>query len=159
MDAIVAVYEDWGIGRDGTQPLALTADRKFFRKMTTGACVIAGRRTVEDFPGKKPLPGRTNLMLTRSGSAPEGFELVSSVEEAVERAKEFGTVFIIGGGSVYKAMLPYCDRCIVTKVHANPGSDTYFENLDEHPDWCLTQVLESGEEGGIAYEFCVYERG
>ena len=99
MDAIVAVYDDWGIGRDGTQPIALSTDRKFFRETTRGAMVIVGRRTIDDFPGKKPLPGRTNLMLTRSGSAPEGFELVSSVEEAVERAKEFGTVFIIGGGS------------------------------------------------------------
>ena len=159
MDAIVAVYEDWGIGRDGTQPLALSVDRKFFRKMTAGACVIVGRRTAADFPGGKPLPNRVNLVLTRSGSAPEGFQVVGSVEEAVERAKTFESVFVIGGGSVYRTMLPYCDRCVVTKVHANPGSDTYFENLDEHPDWQLTQVLESGEEEGIAYEFCVYERG
>ena len=67
MELIVAVYEDWGIGRDGTQPIALSADRKFFRETTRGCMVIAGRRTVEDFPGKKPLPGRENVLLTRQG--------------------------------------------------------------------------------------------
>ena len=66
MELIVAVYGDWGIGRDGTQPIALSADRKFFREMTRGAMVIAGRRTVEDFPGQKPLPGRENVVLTGS---------------------------------------------------------------------------------------------
>ena len=58
MDLIVAVYDDWGIGKDGTQPIALSADRKFFRETTRGATVIAGRKTVADFPGQKPLPGR-----------------------------------------------------------------------------------------------------
>ena len=66
MDLIVAVYDDWGIGREGTQPVALSADRKFFRQTTKGAMVIVGRRTLEDFPGKQPLPGRINVALTRS---------------------------------------------------------------------------------------------
>ena len=67
MELIVAVYEDWGIGKDGTQPIALKADRKFFRVTTNGAMVIAGRRTVEDFPGQQPLPGRENVLRTRKG--------------------------------------------------------------------------------------------
>ena len=66
MELIVAVYDDWGIGRDGTQPVALSADRRFFRETTRGCMVIVGRRTIEDFPGKKPLPGRVNVALTRS---------------------------------------------------------------------------------------------
>ena len=69
MELIVAVYDDWGIGRDGTQPVALSADRKFFRTTTRGAMVIAGRRTIEDFPGKQPLPGRVNVALSRSVTA------------------------------------------------------------------------------------------
>ena len=84
MELIVAVYDDWGIGRDGTQPVALKADRKFFRETTKGCLVIAGRRTVEDFPGKKPLPGRENLLLTRQGGDYPGFTLCQSVEQAVE---------------------------------------------------------------------------
>ena len=66
MELIVAVYDDWGIGKDGTQPVALSADRKFFRETTRGATVIVGRRTVEDFPEQKPLPGRVNILLNRT---------------------------------------------------------------------------------------------
>ena len=66
MELIVAVHDDWGIGKDGTQPVALTADRKFFRETTRGAMVIVGRRTIDDFPGKKPLPSRVNVALTRA---------------------------------------------------------------------------------------------
>ena len=79
MELIVAVYEDWGIGKDGTQPIALKADRKFFRQTTKGAMVIAGRRTVEDFPGQQPLPGRENVLLTRKGTGYPGFALCGSV--------------------------------------------------------------------------------
>ena len=72
MELIVAVYDDWGIGRDGTQPIALTADRKFFRETTRGAMVIVGRRTIADFPGQKPLPGRVNVALSRDDSLGNG---------------------------------------------------------------------------------------
>ena len=80
MELIVAVYADWGIGCSGTQPIALSADRKFFRETTKGCMVIAGRRTVEDFPGRKPLPGRENVLLTRRGGLYPGFTLCDSVE-------------------------------------------------------------------------------
>jgi len=61
LNLIVAVYDDWGIGANGTQPVALSADRRFFRETTRGAMVIVGRRTIEDFPGQKPLPGRVKI--------------------------------------------------------------------------------------------------
>ena len=106
MELIVAVYDDWGIGCCGTQPVALSADRKFFREQTRGAMVIVGRKTLGDFPGGKPLPNRVNVVLSR------------------------GTV----------------------------ACDTYFPNLDKDPQWCLTEVLQSGEENGISYEMCIYKR-
>ena len=87
MDLIVAVYDDWGIGKDGTQPIALSTDRKFFRETTRGAMVIVGRRTIDDFPGKKPLPGRVNVALTRGNSDLPGFTVCHSPEEAAELAK------------------------------------------------------------------------
>ena len=87
MELIVAVYDNWGIGKDGTQPMALSADRKFFREMTKGATVIAGRKTVEDFPGKKPLPGRENVVLSRSVKEIPGFTVCNSPEAAAEIAK------------------------------------------------------------------------
>ena len=87
MELIVAVYDDWGIGRDGTQPIALSADRKFFRETTRGAMVIAGRKTIGDFPGKKPLPGRVNVALTRGNPDLPGFTVCHSPEEAAELAR------------------------------------------------------------------------
>ncbi len=158
MELIVAVYDDWGIGRDGTQPIALSADRKFFRETTRGAMVIAGRRTVADFPGGKPLPGRINLLISRKGGDFPGFTLCASTEEAVEIAKTAQRAMVIGGGSIYRQMLPFCDTAYITKVHVTPESDTWFPNLDEEPAWELAEVLQSGEENGIAYEMCRYQR-
>lgn len=158
MELIVAVYDDWGIGRDGTQPVALSADRKFFRETTRGAMVIAGRRTIADFPGQQPLPNRVNIALTRQASEIPGFTICRSPEEAAELAKNAERAFVIGGGSVYRQMLPMCDKAYITKVHCTIDSDTYFPNLDEDPDWELTEVLQAGEEDGISYEMCLYRR-
>lgn len=158
MELIVAVYDDWGIGREGTQPIALSADRKFFRETTRGATVIAGRRTIEDFPGKKPLPGRVNLAMSRSEAEIPGFTVCHSPEEVLAQTKNAPRAFVIGGGSVYRQMLPYCDRAYVTKVHTTAESDTFFPNLDKDPDWVLSQTLQSGEENGIAYEMLLYCR-
>ena len=158
MELIVAVYDDWGIGRDGTQPVALSADRKFFRTTTRGAMVIAGRRTIEDFPGKQPLPGRVNVALSRSVTALPGFTVCGSAEDAAALSRTAERCFVIGGGSVYQQMLPFCDAAYVTKVNVTPESDTFFPNLDEDKDWYLAETLQSGEENGIAYEMCLYRR-
>ena len=158
MELIVAVYDDWGIGRDGTQPVALSADRKFFRETTRGAMVIAGRRTIADFPGQKPLPGRVNVALTRQNIQIPGFTVCHSPAEAMALAKTAERAMVIGGGSVYQQMLPYCDTAYITKVHTIPESDTFFPNLDADPDWTLAEKMLSGEENGIAYEMLRYTR-
>lgn len=157
MDLIAAVYDDWGIGRDGTQPIALSADRKFFRQTTKGAMVIVGRRTIDDFPDRKPLPGRVNVALTRSADEIPGFTLCHTPEAAAALAQG-RDAFVIGGGSVYRALLPYCTRAYITKVHACPASDTFLPDLDEDGEWQLQEVLRSGEENGIQYEMCLYTR-
>lgn len=156
MKLIVAVYDDWGIGAQGTQPIALSADRKFFRTTTRGHAVIVGRKTMLDFPGCQPLPGRDNFLLTRSDEVFPGFITVHSAKEAAEKAGE--DAFVIGGGSVYKMMLPLCDEAFVTKVHTLVNADTFFPNLDESPEWVLSEVLQFGEENGILYEMCLYRR-
>ena len=158
MELIVAVYDDWGIGCEGTQPVALSVDRKFFREMTKGAMVIAGRRTIGDFPGKKPLPGRINVALTRTQQEIPGFTVCTSPEEAVELAKTAQRAMVIGGGSVYRQMLPYCDTAYITKVHTVIPCDTYFPNLDEMEDWYIAESMMSGEENGIGYEMLLYKR-
>ena len=158
MELIVAVYDDWGIGRDGTQTVALSADRKFFRQTTKGAMVIVGRKTLSDFPGGKPLPNRVNVVLTRGNPQIEGVEICHSPQEAAELAKTAERAMVIGGGSVYRQMLPLCDAAYITKVHVTPVSDTFFPNLDADPAWKLAEVLQSGVEDGIAYEMCLYQR-
>ena len=158
MELIVAVYDDWGIGCCGTQPIALSADRKFFRETTRGAMVIAGRKTIGDFPGKKPLPGRVNIALTRGNPELPGFTICHSPEEAVEMEKTAERCFVIGGGSVYRQMLPYCTGAYITKVHCTVACDTYFPDLDRDPDWVVSEVLMSGEENGIGYEMLYYKR-
>jgi dihydrofolate reductase len=158
MELIVAVYDDWGIGRDGTQPIALSEDRKFFREMTKGCMVITGRRTIEDFPGKKPLPGRVNVAISRNASEIPGFTLCRSPQEAAQLAKTAPRAMVIGGGSIYQQMLPYCDKAYITKVHVTPESDTYYPNLDQDPDWYPAEILHQGEENGIGYEMVLYLR-
>ncbi len=158
MDAIVAVYDDWGIGRDGTQPVTLSADRKFFRRATAGATVIVGRRTLQDFPGGKLLPGREHLVLSRSVAEIPGASVCPSSEEAAAKAAGRERVFVIGGASVYRQLLPYCRGAYVTKIHALPGSDVFFPDLDADPAWEKRELLEAGEENGIRYEIWRYAR-
>ena len=158
MELIVAVYDDWGIGCCGTQPIALSADRKFFRETTKGACVIVGRKTLADFPGGRPLPNRVNVVISRGDNAVEGTLLCHSPKEAAELTAQYPRVMVIGGGSIYKQMLPYCDTAYITKVHVTPESDTMFPNLDEMEDWYVAETLMSGEENGIAYEMLLYRR-
>jgi len=159
MKALVAVYEDWGIGRDGTQPLVIPADRKFFREITGNSPIIVGRRTLEDFPGGRPLKNRPNIVLTRQNIEIEGATVVHSVEEALEAVKDWGDdVFVVGGESVFNAMLPYCKRAYVTKIAANPGSDVFFPNLDQDPEWKCTDPGQELDYEGIKYRFCIYDR-
>ena len=158
MDLIVAVYDDWGIGCEGDQPIALDADRKFFRRTTAGSTVIVGRKTIGSFPGQQALPKRRNILLSRQDITLPGFETAHSPEEAVQMCKTDARAFVIGGGTVYRQMLPMCDKAYITKVHTTAPCDTWFPNLDESGEWKLTEVLESGVEDGIGYEMCIYVR-
>ena len=158
MELIVAVYDDWGIGKDGDQPIALSADRKFFRQTTKGSTVIVGRKTLMAFPGGNPLPNRENVVLTRQDVSIHGVTVCHSVEEAAKACENAVRTFVIGGGTVYRQMLPLCDTAYITKVHVTPESDTYFPNLGEDPVWECTEILQSGEENGIYYEMCLYRR-
>ena len=158
MEAIVAVYSDWGIGRDGTQPVVLKADRAHFRQLTAGAAVIVGRRTLGDFPGGKPLKGRENIVVSRQADLYiEGARVAHSTEEALAMAKDYPRCLVIGGASVYRQFFPYLDTVHITKIDLCPESDSFFPNLDALPDW----DCESGdwqEENGVRYCFCTYRK-
>lgn len=158
MDAIVAVYSDWGIGDGGTQPVVLKADRRHFRRLTDGSAVIVGRKTLEDFPGGKPLANRFNIVVSRQGINVDGALVVHSTGEALDAAEDFEQCFVIGGASVFMQFFNYLERVYVTKIDIEPQSDSFFPNLDRNPEWeCVLQEPWE-EENGIRYCFCTYER-
>lgn len=157
MDAIVAVYADWGIGASGTQPVVLRADRAMFRELTLGASVIVGRKTLEDFPGGKPLKGRRNIVVTRQSVEIEGATVAHGLEDAVAAAGS-EPCFVIGGASVFRQFFPVLDRVYVTKIELAPHSDSFFPDLDADPDWRVASSGERQEENGIGYRFMCYER-
>ena len=158
LDAIVAVYSDWGIGCDGTQPVVVKADRQHFREVTGDAAVIVGRKTLADFPGGQPLKGRRNIVLTRQELDIPGAETAKSVEEALTLVKDEAQVFVIGGASVYEAMMPYIRRVYVTKIGAAPASDAFFPDLDKQSDWTITERSGQMQQDELTYEFLTYER-
>lgn len=158
MEAIVAVYADWGIGSDGTQPVVLKADRAHFRQVTGNAAVIVGRKTLEDFPGGKPLKGRHNIVVTRQDIRIEGAQVVHSTEEALAAAAEQERCLVIGGASVYRQFFPYLDRVHITKIELTPRSDSFFPDLDSLEDWDCTEQGEWLEEDGLRYCFCTYDK-
>ena len=158
MEAIVAVYADWGIGSNGTQPVVLKADRAHFRQVTGNAAVIVGRKTLEDFPGGKPLKGRHNIVVTRQDIQIEGAQVVHSTEEALAAAAEQERCLVIGGASVYRQFFPYLDRVHITKIELTPHSDSFFPDLDRLEDWECTEQGEWLEEDGLRYCFCTYDK-
>ena len=158
MDAIVAVYSDWGIGDGGTQPVVLKADRAHFRQVTEGNAVIVGRKTLSDFPGGRPLKNRYNIVVTRQDIRIEGAQVVHSTEEALAAAAQHPRCLVIGGASVYRQFYPHCDRVFLTKIDLAPHSDGFFPNLDADPAWVCTDQGEWLEEDGLRYCFCTYER-
>ena len=158
MEAIVAVYSDWGIGSGGTQPVVLKADRAHFKELTDGAAVIVGRKTLGDFPGGRPLKGRHNIVITRQDIEVAGAQVAHSTGEALTLAAEYERCLVIGGASVYRQFMPYLDTVHVTKIDLAPQSDSYFENLDSSPNWERIDEERWQSEGDIHYCFVTYKR-
>ena len=161
MQIIVAADKHWAIGKDGDLLWHLPEDMKFFREKTTGHVVVMGRKTLDSFPGGKPLKNRVNLVLSRDKSfSREGAEIVHSTEEAIECLKQYepDEIFIIGGGHIYREFLPYCDTAYVTRVEEAFEADTTFPDLDESPEWTLTESGAEKEHNGLRYRFTTYRR-
>jgi dihydrofolate reductase len=160
MNLIVAVNSDWGIGTDGTQVVVIPEDRKHFRGLTDGGTVIVGHKTLLDFPGGKPLPGRNNIVMSRNNELKvDGAVVVSTLEELFREIKGLDPdkVFVIGGGHVFKMLLPYCTYAYVTKIIAAPESDAFFPNLDTLENWILEDPGTLKSYNGIEFAFQVYK--
>ena len=160
MKLIVAAERNWAIGKNNKLMWSIPADMKFFRETTQGNVVIMGRKTLESFPQGQPLKNRVNIVITRNPSYKvKDAVVVHSVEEAIEESRKYdGDVFVIGGESIYRAMLPYCDTALVTRIDYAYEADTWFPNLDKDEEWELTDEGEEQTCFDLEYAFTRYER-
>lgn len=161
MNLIVNVDSNWAIGYRGKLLLSIPEDMKFFRSETTGKVVVLGRKTLDTFPGGQPLKNRTNIILTRNPNYQvKGAIICHSVEEVLEELKKYNSedVYIIGGDSIYKEFLPYCDVAHVTRTDHVYDADAWFPNLEEDPAWVLTGESEEKTYFDLEFRFCRYER-
>lgn len=159
MIAILHADEKWGIGKKNDLMFRLPLDMKFFRETTSGKVVCMGYNTLLSFPGGKPLKNRTNIVLCEEGIDPEGCIAVHSVPELLDTVKKYppDDVFIIGGASVYRTMLPYCSEVYLTKVAADGGAEVFFPNLDEDENFVLESESEPMNDNGYTIRFTVYK--
>ncbi len=161
MNLIVAVDNNWAIGNKGELLIRIPNDHKHFREETTGKVVVLGRKTLATFPQGLPLQGRTNIVLSKNKDfTVKGATVVHSIEELLEELKKYREedIYIIGGESVYRQMLPYCNVAHVTKIDHSYAADTYFPNLDKDEEWEITADSDELTYFDIAYEFLKYER-
>ena len=157
MNVIVAVDENWAIGKDGDQLCYIPADLKRFQKLTTGHPVLLGRKTLATFPGGRPLKNRRNLILSsQQDFAPEGGEVFHTLESALAAAP--ADTFVIGGESVYRQALDRCDTAYVTKIQKAFPADRYFPDLDADPAWIIAETEGPYEHEGLTYFYVTYRR-
>jgi dihydrofolate reductase len=156
---IVAVSEDWGIGKDNELLWHISEDMKRFKKLTFGNTVIMGKKTWESLP-RRPLPGRKNIVLTDIPEECIDCSVTAySIEDALGKCNNEDEVFVIGGGSIYRQFMPIADRLYITHVHKNAPADAYFPEIDPNT-WKVVEREEysENESGNIPYTYIVYER-
>lgn len=159
MNCIVNVTENWGIGFENQLLVSISADLKRFRQLTTGKTVILGRKTLETFPGGRPLKNRRNLVLSTNPDLNiEGAEVVHSVEELLVACQPGEEICSIGGASVYELLLPHCHTVQLTKTFGDYPADRFFPNLDASPEWKIASASEIMEENGIKFQYIDYIR-
>ncbi len=160
MDLIVAADKNCAVGANGKLLFSIPEDMKYFRRMTTGKVVVMGRKTLESFPGGKPLPNRTNIVLSSSRDLhPEGATVVRSLDELFREIAKYppSEVMLIGGGSLYGALYPACRRAYVTWVDAEAeGADTFIPDFRTLEGWSLESESEPVETNGYVVRFAVY---
>ena len=160
MDLIVAVDKNWAIGNKDNLLVSIPEDHKFFRNITMGNVVILGRKTLAGFPNGLPLAGRDNIILSRNKDfTAKGATIAHSKEELIEILKNYQDreIFVIGGGTVYEMLLPYCKYAHVTKIDYSYEADTHFENLDKNPDWTIVADSDEHTYFDLEYYFYKYE--
>ena len=161
MNIIVAVDQNWSIGCKGKLLISIPEDMQLFRKETTNKVVVMGRKTLESFPNGLPLKNRTNIVITSDKSYNvKDAVICNSIDEALEEIKKYPSedVYVIGGETIYRQLLPYCDVAHVTKIDYAYDADTQFPNLDEMPEWSIEERSDERTYFDLEYEFLKYIR-
>lgn len=161
MKAILSADTNWGIGNKNKLLVSIPSDMKFFRETTTGNVVVMGRKTLESFPGGLPLKNRINIVLTGNKDYKvKDTVIVHSEEELMEELKKYNTddIYVVGGESIYRMMLPHCDTVYVTKIDRAFEADTFFPDLDEMDEWEMTEEGEEQTCFDLEFRFTKYER-
>ncbi|MCR5215002.1 MAG: dihydrofolate reductase [Eubacterium sp.] len=159
MKLIANVDNNWAIGFKDSLLVNIPADMKRFREITSGHTVVLGRKTLAGFPGGLPLKNRRNIILSkRQDYEVRGAEVVRSTEELFELLRDIDSddIFVIGGGSVYKLLEPYCDTAYITKVDYSYQADTYFPNLENSENWVMVDESEEQTCFSMIYYFQEY---
>ena len=159
MKAIVLADQKWGIGLDGKQPVLLKEDLKRFRSLTLGETIILGRKTLATFPYGQPLEGRRNLILSQDPDfSVEGAEVFRDLPSLLASAPQ--DAFVVGGESVYRALLPHCDIALVTRVMQEFPADSWFPDLDADPEWILKVSSPPivDQEQDLNFQYQVYQK-
>ena len=156
--AIVHADKEWGIGKGNDMMFSLPADMKFFRSTTIGHTVVMGGNTLRSFPNQKPLKNRVNIVLSR-GQVRDDCVIVRSYDELKAEMKKRSEedVYVIGGGAVYKELLPYCHEVLVTKVDAVGGAEVFFPNLDEMENFVCVDEGIPMDDNGYTIRFTTYK--
>lgn len=140
MTIILAADCDWAIGKNGGLLAHIPEDMKFFRETTNNSTVVMGRKTWDSFP-RKPLPNRVNCVISRSLKELGGAKVFGSVEEFLDYSKSVeGRIFVIGGGEIYRQLLPYCDEALITRIYECFDGDVFFTDIEHDKDWELAEV-------------------
>ena len=160
MKAILSADRNWGIGYQNKLLVSIPSDMRFFREMTEGKVIVMGRKTLESFPNGLPLKKRINVVLTHDRSYQvKDAVIVHDKEELLEELKKYQEdIFVVGGGSVYELLLPYCDTAYVTRIDMEYQADTFFPDLDQYPEWELTEESDEQTCFDIEFTFTVYRR-
>lgn len=160
MKAILSADRNWGIGYQNKLLVSIPSDMRFFREMAEGKVIVMGRKTLESFPNGLPLKKRVNVVLTHDRSYQvKDAVIVHDKEELLEELKKYQEdIFVVGGGSVYELLLPYCDTAYVTRIDMSYQADTFFPDLDQDPEWELTEESDEQTCFDIEFTFTVYRR-
>ena len=158
MKLILAVDENWGIGKDNKMLFHIKKDLKHFKDTTYGKIVIMGRNTYESIG--QALPGRKNIVLTRNPDyEAKNVKVFNNPDDVLEYIKDSKKeVFVIGGAEIVDIFLPYIDEAIITKIKAKKDADTYLHNFDQDKDFKLVSESQNHEENGMHFSYVSYRR-